>query len=141
MCSSDLVLDNQASSSFGLEELVGLVACKASRISDREGEAIFTLPRLPERIAEPAPSSMIAEALGVLVDEIGFDHHQPNIASAGVGFNFVPLKTKDAVTRASIKGARAFLRNISFCFNRKHRNDVPDSRQFRNGHPSHSLCW
>ena len=100
------VVDNKASYSFSLEEQVGLVLCTASRISDREGEAIFTLPRLPERIAEPAPSSMIAEALGVSVDEIGFDHHQPIIASAGVGFNFVPLKTKDAVTRASIKGAR-----------------------------------
>ena len=100
------VLDNQASSSFGLEEHVGLVSCTASRISDREGDAIFSLPRLPERFAEPAPSSMIAEALGVSVDEIGFDHHQPIIASAGVGFNFVPLKTKDAVTRAFIKGAQ-----------------------------------
>ncbi|MFM8607535.1 MAG: PhzF family phenazine biosynthesis protein [Hyphomicrobiales bacterium] len=98
------LLDGHASSSFGLEEKVGLVVCTASRISDREGEAIFTLPRLPERIAEPAPSPIIAEALGVEVDEIGFDDHHPIVASAGVGFNFVPLKTKDAVTRASIKG-------------------------------------
>ena len=100
------VLDNQVSSSFGLEETVGLVPCTATRLSASSGEAIFTLPRLPECIAEPAPSSMIAEALGVSVDEIGFDHHQPIIASAGVGFNFVPLKTKDAVTRASIIGAQ-----------------------------------
>ncbi len=100
------VLDNQVSSSFGLEEHVGLVSCTASRISDREGEAIFTLPRLPERVVEAAPLPMIAEALGVSVDEIGFDGHRPIVASAGVGFNFVPLKTKDAVTRASIKGAQ-----------------------------------
>ncbi|MBM3635523.1 MAG: PhzF family phenazine biosynthesis protein [Alphaproteobacteria bacterium] len=100
-----VLLDGYASSSFGLEEKVGPVACTASRISVREGEAIFTLPHLPERIAEPAPSPIIAEALGVAVDEIGFDDHRPLIASAGVGFNFVPLKSKDAVTRASIKGA------------------------------------
>lgn len=100
-----VLLDGYASSSFGLEEKVGPVACTASRISVREGEAIFTLPYLPERIAEPAPSPIIAEALGVAVDEIGFDDHRPLIASAGVGFNFVPLKSKDAVTRASIKGA------------------------------------
>jgi trans-2,3-dihydro-3-hydroxyanthranilate isomerase len=99
------LLDGQASLSFGLEEKVGLVACTASRVSDSAGEAIFTLPRLPERIADAAPKSMIAEALGVPVDEIGFDEHHPIVASAGVGFNFVPLKSKDAVTRASIKGA------------------------------------
>lgn len=99
------LLDGHASSSFGLEEKVGLVACNASRISDREGEASFTLPRLPERIAEPAPSPIIAEALGVAGEEIGFNDHRPIVASAGVGFNFVPLKTRDAVTCASIKGA------------------------------------
>lgn len=99
------LLDGHASSSFGLEEKVGLVACTASRISENEGEAVFTLPRLPERIADASSSSMIAEALGVAEDDIGFDRHQPLVASAGVGFNFIPLKTKDAVTRASIKGA------------------------------------
>lgn len=100
------MVDGQAHSSFGLEEQVGLVACTASRISDCEGEAIFTLPRLPESIAEPASSSMIAAALGVSVDEIGFDHHCPLVASAGVGFTYVPLKTKDTVTRAAIKSAQ-----------------------------------
>jgi trans-2,3-dihydro-3-hydroxyanthranilate isomerase len=100
------VLDGQVSSSFGLEETVGLVPCMATRLSASAGEAVFTLPRLPERIAEAAPLSMIAEALGVSVDEIGFDHHQPIVASAGVGFNFIPLKTRDAVTRASVKGAQ-----------------------------------
>ena len=100
------VLDGQASSSFGLEETVGLVPCTATRLSASAGEAVFTLPRLPERVAEAAPLSMIADALGVSINEIGFDHHQPMIASAGVGFNFIPLKTRDAVTRASIKGAQ-----------------------------------
>lgn len=99
------VLDNKASSSFGLEEIVGLVPCTATRISENEGEAVFTLPRLPERIADASSSSIIAEALGVAENDIGFDRHQPIVASAGVGFNFIPLKTKDAVTRASIKGA------------------------------------
>ncbi|NBU14846.1 MAG: PhzF family phenazine biosynthesis protein [Alphaproteobacteria bacterium] len=100
------VLDGQASSSFGLEETVGLVPCTATRLSASAGEAVFTLPRLPERIAEAASPSMIAEALGVSAAEIGFDRHQSIIASAGVGFNFIPLKTRDAVTRACIKGAQ-----------------------------------
>lgn len=99
------LIDEKDSVTFGLEETVGLVACDASRISDRMAEAIFTLPRLPTRIADAAPSSLIADALGVPLDEIGFDHHDTLVASAGVGFTFVPLKSLDSVARASINPA------------------------------------
>ena len=113
------LLDHQASASFGLEEKVGLVPCTATRINDDKGEAVFTLPRLPERIADTAPLPMIAEALGISVDEIGFDRHQPMIASAGVGFNLIPLRSKDAVTRASVQAT-----NWSETFNAAGRPNV-----------------
>jgi len=99
------LLDGAASASFGLEEAIGLVPCHTTRLGEALGEAVFTLPRLPERIAEAASPAMIAAALGVAPDEISFDAHRPMVASAGVGFTFVPLKTKEAVTRAGIKGA------------------------------------
>ena len=97
--------DENLSSPFVLEEKVGLLSCSTKRISEREGEAIFTLPSLPQEIAQSASLPLIAEALGVSVDDIGFDHHKPIIASAGVGFNFVPLRSIEAVARASIKGS------------------------------------
>jgi len=98
------VLDGKTSASFGLEEKIGRVDCVVSSDHAGKGEAVFMLPRLPERVGDAAPHALIAEALGVSSDEIGFDAHEPMIASAGVGFTFVPLKSKDAVTRASIKG-------------------------------------
>ena len=104
-------LDGEQTSSFGLEEKIGTVMCSIGLDDAGNSEAVFTLPCLPERIAEPASHAEIAEALGVSVDDIGFDHHQPMVASAGVGFNFIPLKTKEAVTRATISGknwAQAF---------------------------------
>ena len=99
------VLDGKSSASFGLEEKIGRVDCVVSSDQSTKGEAVFTLPRLPERISDAAPYAVMADALGISSDEIGFDAHKPMMASAGVGFTFVPLKTKDAVTRASIKGA------------------------------------
>lgn len=98
-------LDGRQTSAFGLEEKIGTVACHVSHDEAGLAEAVFTLPRLPEKLGETASYAMIAEALGINDHEIGFDHHQPMIASAGVGFNFIPLKTKDAVTRAGMRGA------------------------------------
>jgi len=100
------VLDNQTKASFGLEEKIGRVDCVVSSDGTGRGEAIFTLPRLPERIGEVTSPALIAEALGLALDEIGFDAYEPIIASAGVGFTLVPIKTKDAVTRASIRPMR-----------------------------------
>lgn len=98
-------LDDKETCSFGIEEKIGTISCSVTHDDMGLGEAMFTLPHLPERIAEAASYTMIAEALGLSENEIGFDCHKPIVASAGVGLNFIPLKTKEAVTLASIKGA------------------------------------
>lgn len=97
-------LDGTPKASFGLEEQIGTVACTTWLDEAGLGQATFTLPRLPAIIADAAPNASIAEALGLSVDDIGFDCHQPLVASAGVGFNFVPLNSRDAVNRAAIMG-------------------------------------
>jgi trans-2,3-dihydro-3-hydroxyanthranilate isomerase len=99
------ILDGKTDAGFGLEEKIGRVACQVSSDQSGLGEAVFTLPQLPKRVGDAASHALIAEALGVALDDIGFDDHMPMIASAGVGFNFVPLKSKAAVTRASIQNA------------------------------------
>jgi trans-2,3-dihydro-3-hydroxyanthranilate isomerase len=99
------ILDGKNDANFRLEEKIGPVECAVLHATHNQGEAIFTLPRLPERISGAVNPARVAEALGVGLDEIGFGRHEPIMASAGVGFTFVPLKTKDAVTRASINSA------------------------------------
>ena len=92
----------QGTKRFVLEERVGLVPCEVEGRSDGGVEATFTLPRRPQRIEAAAEVSQIAQAIGVAVDDIGFDRHQPAVFSAGVGFTLVPLKTITAVAKAGI---------------------------------------
>lgn len=94
-----------ASELIVLEETVGLVPCAVSVSGERLGHAVFTLPRLPEKIDEAAPVAELAAALGLPVEEIGFDRHRPGVFSAGVGFTLIPLASREAVARAKPDGA------------------------------------
>lgn len=85
---------------FGLEEKVGLVPCAVETRGEGFGHAAFTLPRLPEPIADAAPDAAIAAALGLEASDIGFEAHRPSVMSAGVGFTFVPVASAEAVARA-----------------------------------------
>lgn len=87
---------------FILEEKVGLVPVAARATGVSSGEAIFSLPRLPERIEDAAADVDLACALNVRTEEIGFDDHRPSVFSAGVGFTFVPLNSLAAVAAARI---------------------------------------
>jgi len=92
-----------AAAAFGLEEKVGLVPCTVAVQGDSTGTATFTLPRLPAEIAEPAATAAIAAAVGLDAADIGFDGHVPSVFSAGVGFTYVPVRSREAVTRARVR--------------------------------------
>lgn len=85
---------------FGLEEGVGIVPCAVEIEGEGQGNATFTLPKLPwAEAGAPAPER-IAAALGISEDAIGFDAHRPSLWSAGNPFIFVPLRdrrTSDAL--------------------------------------------
>ena len=85
---------------FGLEEGVGLVPCAVEIEGEGQGQATFTLPRLPWREGDAPPDTVIAAALGLDEKEIGFDAHRPSLWSAGNGFVMVPVASKAAATRA-----------------------------------------
>lgn len=89
-------------SAFVLEERVGLVPAAARKTSVNAGEAIFSLPRLPERIEDAASDVDLACALNLRTDEIGFGDHRPSVFSAGVGFTFVPVRDAATVAMARI---------------------------------------
>ena len=85
-----------------LEEPIGDVVCVARR---RKGQALasyFELPKLPERLQGKPPSTAeIAAGLSLEQADIGFDGHEPSLYSAGVPFLFVPIRSLDAIGRAS----------------------------------------
>jgi trans-2,3-dihydro-3-hydroxyanthranilate isomerase len=96
---------------FTLEENVGLVPCGVEVRGPEHGHATFTLPRLPKRVGELADNATLARALGLDLADIGFGAHQPALYSAGNPFRCVPLRSRDAVTRARPQGeafAQAF---------------------------------
>jgi trans-2,3-dihydro-3-hydroxyanthranilate isomerase len=83
-----------------LGEAVGPVACSTTIAGPGEGEATFTLPRLPQRIADAPSDAALAAALDLKAHEIGMTSQRPAIYSAGVPFALVPLVSRDAVSRA-----------------------------------------
>ncbi|SDR62409.1 trans-2,3-dihydro-3-hydroxyanthranilate isomerase [Rhizobiales bacterium GAS191] len=96
---------------FDLEEKIGLVPCTVEVTGAERGRAVFTVPRLPERLGALPDKAALARGLGLEESDIGFGAHEPGIFSAGVGFACVPLRSRDAVTRARPQGeafAKAF---------------------------------
>ena len=89
---------------FDLEEKVGVVPCALEVSSTERGHATFTLPRLPERVGDLPEKVKLAKGLGIEPGDIGFGAHEPGIYSAGVPFACVPLRNRDAVTRARPEG-------------------------------------
>jgi trans-2,3-dihydro-3-hydroxyanthranilate isomerase len=82
-----------------LEEGIGPVRCRVEPHDAASGFARFTVARLPAETGPAAATEKIAAALGIGVDDIGFDGFAPARWSAGVPFTFVPLRSLDAVGR------------------------------------------
>ena len=83
-----------------LEEKVGDVVCVARHRTGQAKAAYFTVPRAPERMSEPPSKASLAADLGLEVEDIGFDAHEPVVMGAGTANLFVPLKSLAAMGRA-----------------------------------------
>jgi len=83
-----------------LEEKVGDVVCVARHRAGQAKAAYFTVPRPPERMSEPPSKASLAADLGLEVEDIGFDAHEPVVMGAGTANLFVPLKSLAAMGRA-----------------------------------------
>jgi trans-2,3-dihydro-3-hydroxyanthranilate isomerase len=85
-----------------LEEEVGDIVCIARHRKGRALAASFELPKLPERLdfAPPADAE-IAAGLGLSIEDIGFETHRPTLFSTGAPYLFVPVRSLDAVGRAT----------------------------------------
>ena len=82
-----------------LEEEVGPVSCLARKVKGVV-RASFTLPRLPAYVGPAPATEVVAEALHLAVEDIGFGSHRPGVFSAGVPFTLVPVRSLDAAARA-----------------------------------------
>jgi trans-2,3-dihydro-3-hydroxyanthranilate isomerase len=101
-----LALRRGGGSDIVLDENIGPVRCQVHRDSGDLGRSSFIIPALPKEAGAPARREAIAAALGLAVDDIGFDHHQPSKWMVGLTFTFVPVRNIDAVRRCRIDDAR-----------------------------------
>jgi trans-2,3-dihydro-3-hydroxyanthranilate isomerase len=87
-----------------IEAKIGVIHCTVSPAGDR-GHARFLLPDLPRGAGSPAPTVAIAAALGLSVNDIGFDRFVPARWSVGNAFTFVPVRNLDAIRRCRVNDA------------------------------------
>lgn len=85
---------------IALEEQIGVVRCEVIRGRAGAAFAQFELPAMPEKLG-PAPTpEVLARALSLEPQDIGFDAHSPTLYSAGAPLTFVPLRSREALDRA-----------------------------------------
>jgi trans-2,3-dihydro-3-hydroxyanthranilate isomerase len=81
-----------------LEEQAGPIVCEVVRWQGSL-RASFVAPKQPELCGALADRAAIAAALGLSEAKIGFDAHEPVLASAGLPFAFIPVDSLSALNR------------------------------------------
>ena len=85
-----------------LEEKAGLVPVKVSRIGDVR-RAQFTAPVVPFAVDVKLPElSLVAQALSLRIEDIGFDGHGIGVFQGGPQFFYVPVKTREALAKCVV---------------------------------------
>ncbi len=98
-----LSLLDRSDAPFVLEERVGLVPCRPSRLDETSGEATFELPELPVHLGD-LDIGAVAASLNLPRERIGAGPGGPTLGpgrySAGVPYAIVPLADRAAVDAA-----------------------------------------
>lgn len=88
-----------------LEQTIGTVRVGVRLRAGQAPFAEFDAPKLPDKVAIPPSRDRIADALGLLPREIGFENHTPQCLSAGNSFAFVPVSSLEAIAKARVEQA------------------------------------
>ncbi|SNY94324.1 trans-2,3-dihydro-3-hydroxyanthranilate isomerase [Cohaesibacter sp. ES.047] len=94
-------LDASMDSVMMLEEKVGSIQARLKLKPGNVGDAVFDVPKNAEMVETQLGSKdEIAAALGLHIQDIGFENHVPCAYSAGVPFAMIPIRNLDAMRRA-----------------------------------------
>jgi trans-2,3-dihydro-3-hydroxyanthranilate isomerase len=96
-------IDGGGARELVVEEGIGPISCVTASIDPDRGRARFELARLPEELGGAADCEIVAAALGLAPQEIGFDNFRPSLWSAGISFTYVPVRGLDALKRCEPK--------------------------------------
>ncbi len=84
-----------------LDEEIGPVRCAVSVSSGKACYAEFDVPALPKLISSVPEVDLVADALGVDIQDVGFENHKVMSAKIGIRFVYVPLKNLSLVRKVS----------------------------------------
>ena len=97
---------------IALEQGIGTVRVGVRMRGAQAPFAEFDAPRLPEMTGALPSNEAIADALGLIPREIGFENHAPRRIDAGNAFLHVPVASLDALGRARVNPSE-WMRAIS----------------------------
>ncbi len=97
------LIDQDQDSLVVLEETIGTVRVGVKRRKGETAFAEFDAPKLPEEVGEAPPSDRIAQALGLMPNEIGVENHRPTVFSAGLPFVLVPVRGLGEIARIRLQ--------------------------------------
>ena len=86
-----------------LDQSIGLVRAAVSLGATGAAFAEFDVPELPEVRPSVPEADLVADALGVGVEDVGFENHKILSAELGIKYIFVPLRSSNVVRRACVE--------------------------------------
>ena len=99
------LINGERDAIIALEQQVGAVRVGVRLKSGQPPFAEFDAPKRPQKVGLPAARDRLAEALGLLPREIGFENHTALRFSVGSSFAYVPVASLEAIGRARIEPA------------------------------------
>jgi trans-2,3-dihydro-3-hydroxyanthranilate isomerase len=99
------VVNGERDAIIALEQAVGPVRVGVRLRAGQAPFAEFDAPKLPEMAGTLPARDRIADALGLLPREIGFENHTALRIGAGNMFAYVPIISLEAMARARVNGA------------------------------------
>lgn len=99
------IVNGERDAIIALEQPIGIVRVGVRLRAGEAHFAEFDAPRLPEKTGTLVSRDRLADAIGLLPREIGFENHTALRFYSGNTFAFIPVATLEAIAKARISGA------------------------------------
>jgi trans-2,3-dihydro-3-hydroxyanthranilate isomerase len=99
------IVNGERDAIIALEQPIGIVRVGVRLRAGEAPYAEFDAPKLPEKTGTLVSRDRLADAIGLLPREIGFENHTALRFYSGNTFAFIPVATLEAMTKFRINGA------------------------------------
>ncbi|MEO1282228.1 MAG: PhzF family phenazine biosynthesis protein [Pseudomonadota bacterium] len=96
------VVNGEQDAIISLEANIGAVRVGVRLKGQGLAFAEFDAPKLPKPAGKLPPVEKLAAGLGLIPNEIGFENHKPMCFAAGPAFAFIPVSTREAISKARV---------------------------------------